>query len=73
MCIVGGGAGFVGRNTYTVFMSVIGAAALVLVVIGLITAAEWTVTWLAVVVAVLWGMALAFRLFLAPVHGPSHA
>lgn len=75
MCIVGGGAGIVGRNTYTGFMSVLGVAAFGLVVIGVITALEWTVTWLAIDVAVMWGMALAYRLFLAPTHrtGVTHA
>jgi hypothetical protein len=75
MCIVGGGAGIVGRNTYTTLMSVLGVAAFGLVVIGLITALEWTVTWLAIDVAVMWGMALVYRLFLVPTHrtGVTHA
>jgi hypothetical protein len=75
MCIVGGGAGIVGRNTYTTLMSVLGVAAFGLVVIGLITALEWTVTWLAIDVAVMWGMALVYRLFLVTTHrtGVTHA
>jgi hypothetical protein len=75
MCIVGGGAGITGRNTYTILMSVLGVAAFALVVIGLITALEWTVTWLAIDVAAMWGMALVYRLFLAPTHrtGMTHA
>lgn len=75
MCIVGGGAGIVGRNTYSVLMSVLGVAAFALVVIGLITALEWTVTWLAIDVTVMWGLALLYRVFLAPAHrtGMTHA
>lgn len=73
-CIIGGSSGYVGRNWYTGFMSVLGVGALALVVIGLITAASWTVTWLAIDIGVMWAAALVFRLFGAPVsHQPSGA
>lgn len=70
MCVVGGSSGYVGRNLYSGIMSILGVAALGLVVIGLITATAWTVTWLAIVVAAMWGIALVYRLFAAPTHRP---
>jgi cbb3-type cytochrome oxidase subunit 3 len=73
MCIIGGSSGIVGRNTYTGFMSVLGVAALALFLIGLVTTAGWTVTWLAIDIVVMWGLALVFRVFLVPAHGPTHA
>jgi hypothetical protein len=73
MCIIGGAAGYVGRNTYSAFMSILGVAALALFVIGLITNAAWTVTWLAIDIAVMWGLALVFRIFEVPQRRPTHA
>jgi hypothetical protein len=73
MCIIGGASGYVGRNTYSAFMSILGVAALALFVIGLITTAAWTVTWLAIDVAVMWGLALVFRVFRVPQRRPIHA
>ena len=73
MCIVGGASGFVGSNPYTGLQSVLGIAAATLLAIGLITAASWTVVWLGIDIAAMWAIALAYRVFTAPVHGPSHA
>ena len=74
MCITGGSSGYVGRNLYSGFMSILGIAALVLFVIGLITAESWTVAWLAIVIAVMWGAALVLRVFGTPItHQPSGA
>ncbi len=77
MCIVAGGSGYVGSNPYTGLMSVLGIAAVTLLAIGLITEASWTVAWLGITIAVMWGVALVYRLFTVPehrpVHGPSHA
>ena len=73
MCIVGGSSGIVGRNSYTGLMSVLGVAALALFIIGLITAAAWMVTLLAIDVAVMWGIALVFRVLAVPARRPTHA
>jgi hypothetical protein len=73
MCIVGGSAGYVGRNTYSVLQSVLGVTALAIIVFGLITAATWTVTWLTIVIAIQWSAALIRRLSVTPVPGPSPA
>ena len=73
MCIVAGSSGLVGRNMYSGIMSILGTAAFVLIVIGLITAAAWTVTWLTIDIVVMFGLALAFRLVLVPRRGPTHA
>jgi hypothetical protein len=73
MCIVGGSAGYVGRNTYSVMQSVLGVVALAIIAFGLITAAAWTVTWLTLVITVQWAAALIWRLSVGPVTGPSHA
>jgi hypothetical protein len=72
MCIVGGSAGYVGRNTYTTLQSVLGLAELAIVLIGLITTAEWTVMWLTIGVTVQWAAAIVYRLSVRPpVHGAS--
>jgi hypothetical protein len=74
MCIVGGSAGYVGRNTYTTLQSVLGLAELAIVLIGLITTAEWTVMWLTIGVTVQWAAAIVYRLSVQPpVHGASRA
>jgi hypothetical protein len=73
MCIVGGSAGYVGRNTYSVLQSVLGVTAFAIIAFGLITAATWTVTWLTILIAIQWSAALIYRLSVTPVHGPSHA
>ena len=73
VCITGGSAGIVGRNWYTGLMSVLGIAVTAVFIIGLITEASWTVMWFAIGIAVMWGIALVYRLFGAPVHGPSAA
>jgi len=72
MCIVGGSAGYVGPNPYTGFLSVLGIAAVVLLAIGLIAEASWTVVWLGIDIAVMWGLGIMYRLFAAPAHVPSH-
>jgi hypothetical protein len=72
MCIVGGSAGYVGRNTYSILQSVLGVAALAIIVFGLITAAEWTVVSLTILIAVQWAAAIVYRLSVRPpVHGAS--
>jgi hypothetical protein len=73
MCIVAGSSGRVGRNPYSLFMSILGVAALVLFLIGLVIAASWTGIWLAIDIAIMWGLALVFRVFTIPAHGPTHA
>jgi hypothetical protein len=73
MCIVGGSAGYVGRNTYSILQSILGIGALAIIVFGLITAAEWTVTWLTIVIAVQWSAALIRRLSVSPTHEVSPA
>lgn len=74
MCIVGGSAGYVvGRSPYTILQSVLGVSAVAIVVIGLITAAEWTIIWLTIDIAVQWAAALIMRLSVGPVEGPSRA
>jgi hypothetical protein len=73
MCIVGGSAGYVGRNTYSVLQSVLGITALAIIAFGLITAATWTVTWLTILIAIQWSAALIWRLSVTPAHEPSHA
>jgi hypothetical protein len=70
MCIVGNGAGYVGKNLYSGLMSGLGIAALAIFLIGMVTALERTVMWLAIDVAVMWGAALAYRLFGTPAHRP---
>jgi len=72
MCIVGGSAGFVGPNPYSGLLSVLGIAAVVLLAIGLIAEASWTVVWLGIDIAVMWGLGILYRLFAAPAHVPSH-
>jgi hypothetical protein len=72
MCIVGGSAGYVGRNTYSILQSVLGVVALAIIVFGLITAAEWTVVSLTILIAVQWAAAIVYRLSVRPpVHGAS--
>jgi hypothetical protein len=73
MCIVGGSAGYVGRNTYSVLQSVLGVTAFAIIAFGLITAATWTVTWLTILIAIQWSAALIWRLSVTPAHEPSHA
>lgn len=64
-CIVGGSSGYVGRNSYTALMSILGIGAFAVIVIGLITAAEWTLIVLGIVIVAMWGAALLYRLFFA--------
>jgi hypothetical protein len=73
MCIVGGSAGYVGRNTYSVMQSILGVVALAIIAFGLITAAAWTVTWLTLIITIQWAAALIWRLSVGPVTAPSHA
>lgn len=72
MCIVGGSSGYLGPNPYTGLMSVLGIAAVALLAIGLIGEASWTVAWLGIDIAVMWGIGIAYRLFAPPAHMPSH-
>jgi hypothetical protein len=77
MCIVGGSSGDLGSNPYTGLMSVLGIAAVVLLAIGLIAEASWTVVWLGIDIALMWGISILYRLFTSPAsrtsHQPSHA
>ena len=72
-CIVGGSSGYVGRNSYTTLMSILGIVAFAVIAFGLITAAEWTLTVLGIDIVLMWGAALLYRLFFAPAQrtGPN--
>jgi hypothetical protein len=73
MCIVSSSSAVLGRSPYTILQSVLGVSAVVVVVIGLITAWAWTVSALTLIIAVMWAATLIRHLSGAPVHGATHA
>ena len=72
MCIVGN-AGTMQRSNYTILQSVLGVAALGLIVIGLITAEPIMLTLLTRDITVMWAATLIHRRSIRPVPGASRA